>query len=469
MTTAATGLSGIAASSPALSVAQTGVAAVSVYEHGRFAIHTLTPAAGEPIDAAAVPPPPELPSVETPQRRVPARWLGEAPAPAAEESWRVSRYRPRLALENIATVSLGVGVDRFGAAMGGAIGVVMSDVLNTHWLVTALQLSQGLQEGFSLAETAGYVGYFNQAHRWNWGVVGSSLPTLGGIFSDIAPQDTPAVLAPVTLIRQTERAASAVAAYPLNRARRVEFQGGLSRLTFDREVIAVDGQTGWTAAASPLVLGNASIAFVSDTASPGAASMVRGERYRLEMAPAFGTINYVNVTADYRRYVMPAPFYTIAARALHFGRYGSGAEDPRIPPLYLGYPTLVRGYDLNARITNECVAVLSRGCSDIERMLGSRLAVGNVELRFPLLRPFGASSEMYGPLPVEVALFVDGGLAWRKGDFSSWSSPSGSAWSTGVTLRTSLLGFGLGQFDIARPFQRPGAGWVVQFNLAPAF
>ncbi len=43
------------------------------------------------------------------------------------------------------------------------------------------------------------------------------------------------------------------------------------------------------------------------------------------------------------------------------------------------------------------------------------MLVGNIEFRFPLLRPFGVTSRMYGPLPVEVALFADGGVAWNKG------------------------------------------------------
>jgi hypothetical protein len=31
------------------------------------------------------------------------------------------------------------------------------------------------------------------------------------------------------------------------------------------------------------------------------------------------------------------------------------------------------------------------------------------------------------------------------------------------------LGFGLGQFDIAYPFRQAASGWVMQFNLSPAF
>jgi outer membrane protein assembly factor BamA len=173
----------------------------------------------------------------------------------------------------------------------------------------------------------------------------------------------------------------------------------------------------------------------------------------------------VNVLADYRRYLMPLPFYTIAMRALHVARYGSGSEDPRVPPFYLGYPTLVRGYDLSSQIVAECVVVLSSGCDEVAHMLGSRMAVGNVEFRFPVLRPRGVSSDMYGPVPTEIAVFLDAGRIWRRAGFDAGGSHP--AWSTGVTVRTSLMGFGLGQFDIARPFRTPGAGWVFQFNLAP--
>jgi outer membrane protein assembly factor BamA len=105
-----------------------------------------------------------------------------------------------------------------------------------------------------------------------------------------------------------------------------------------------------------------------------------------------------------------------------------------------------------------------------DRLLGSRLLVANLEFRFPLLRPFGVSQRMYGPLPVEVALFADGGVAWLRGQKPEIFGGSRSGVSSvGLTLRANLLGFAIGQFDIARPLQRPAAGWVFQFNLTPGF
>jgi len=174
---------------------------------------------------------------------------------------------------------------------------------------------------------------------------------------------------------------------------------------------------------------------------------------------------------------MPVPFYTLAARVMHFGRYGAGGEDQRLAPLFLGYPNLVRGYDIGSFEEADCLAPPvangafgSSGCPAIDRMVGSRVLVGNLEFRFPLLRPFGASQGMYGPLPVEVALFADGGVAWNSAErpalFGGSREGIGSA---GVAFRVNLLGFAIAQFDIARPFQRANRGWVYQFNLSPGF
>ena len=370
-------------------------------------------------------------------------------------------YRARLAIEDIAQVSLGAGVDPFGAMAGGGLGLTFSDMLHTHWLVAAVQMSSPFGSGFSLRDVAGSVGYLNQMRRWNWGVFAQVIPTYVGVRTDISGP-----LASYTLVRQVERSLRASASYPFSRARRFEVSGGTAGLAFD-ELSGFFGGLTWKPAADPMTLATVAAAFVSDTSHGGATSMVSGERYRLEAAPVFGSLQYIHVTADYRRYIMPVPFITIAARALHIGRYGSGAEDARLPSLYLGYPWLVRGFDVGWHV-NDCVAVLSAGCPELNDLLGSRLAVANLELRLPLLRPFGLSRSMYGPVPAEVAAFVDGGVAWR-GSQGPQRGPGAPAWSAGITLRTNLLGFGVGQLDIARPFSRPEAGWVVQFNLSPAF
>ena len=77
---------------------------------------------------------------------------------------------------------------------------------------------------------------------------------------------------------------------------------------------------------------------------------------------------------------------------------------------------------------------------------------------------------MYGPLPVELALFADGAVAWNSGEKPAiLGGTRDSVSSAGVTLRVNLVGFAVGQFDVVRPLQRPGRGWTVQFNLTPGF
>ena len=136
---------------------------------------------------------------------------------------------------------------------------------------------------------------------------------------------------------------------------------------------------------------------------------------------------------------MPARFYTIAVRGMHYGRYGAGGEDSRLMPLFIGYPEFVRGYGVNSFSSGECAS--STSCPTFDRLVGSRMLVGNIEFRFPLLRPFGVSDRMYGPLPVEVAFFLDGGVTWNRGQKPSFLNGTREPVSSGgVTLRANLLG-----------------------------
>ena len=256
------------------------------------------------------------------------------------------------------------------------------------------------------------------------------------------------------VFRQTERNASGVLAYPLDRSRRVEFQGGVSNISFDQVVTTTtfslingavyEDSTETTPLAQSLNLGTSSAAYVFDTSVFGATSPVQGQRYRFEASPTFGSINFTGLLADYRRYFMPAPFYTIAVRGMHYGRYGSGSQDTRISPLYVGYPWLVRGYDVSSIDSDECVPTATGSCQLIDRLLGSRMLVGNVS-SIPLLRPFGVTGNMQCPLPVD-GTFADAGAAWNQGETPSLRGGSRAAvTSAGVALRANLFGFAVGE------------------------
>ena len=104
------------------------------------------------------------------------------------------------------------------------------------------------------------------------------------------------------------------------------------------------------------------------------------------------------------------------------------------------------------------------------QLQGSRVLVGNVELRFPLLRPFGIRPNMYGPVPVEVALFADSGVAWNRGQTPTiFGGGRDGVASVGSSLRVNLFGFFVGQFDWAKPIHRENRGWVFQFSFSPGF
>jgi outer membrane protein assembly factor BamA len=353
-------------------------------------------------------------------------------------------------------------------------------MLGNQSLATVFQISS-IGGSFSWKNTAAQISYLNKTNRWNWGVVGGQVPYLsGGIAADIVNVNGfPAYRERTILLRQTDLSGAGVVAYPFNRARRVEFQGGMSQISFDEivetEVYDFNGNlllrdSQESSVAETLHLGTASAALVYDTSIFGATSPVGGERYRLEVAPSMGSINFASLLADYRRYFMPVPFYTIAGRILHYGRYGAGGEDARLYPLYIGYPTLVRGYDVNTLDSGECLTATLSGCPAFDRLMGSRILVANLELRFPLLRPFGASSRMYGPVPVEVALFADAGFAWNQRTVPSLFGGTGEGVSSvGAAFRVNLMGFAVGEFDFSHPLQRNNKNWVFQFHLSPGF
>ena len=485
LTTLATGVSGITATSPALSVAsRTGTVAFSVYEDGKYDIFTVDGTRGGPLapvkENAAVLPPPDRKSSDVAELLA-SHSLG-LPEPTTSKP-EVEPYSPKLHVEGVAQPVVGVGVSRFGTSFGGGLAISFSDMLRNHQLVTAFQINSGLGSSTSLKDIGAQVGYFNQAHRWNWGLVGGQIPYLSSGFQSSLSQRPNGDIVQTDqmfVFRQTERSASGVVAYPFNRASRLELQGGASQISFD-QIVTTQSYSRITGAVfedsketipfgETLSLGTSSAAYVFDTSIFGATSPVQGQRSRFEVSPTFGTLNFTGFLADYRRYFMPANFYTLGVRVMHYGRYGRDSDDTRIFPLYIGYPWLVRGYDVGSFSSDECLGDGTTSCAAIDRLSGSRMLIGNVEFRFPLLRPFGVSGNMYGPVPVEVAFFADAGTAWNNGQRPEvFGGSRGGVSSAGVALRVNIFGFAVGEFDVARPFQRPGRGWQFGFNLMPGW
>jgi outer membrane protein assembly factor BamA len=215
-------------------------------------------------------------------------------------------------------------------------------------------------------------------------------------------------------------------------------------------------------------LGETGAALVYDSSIMGATAPVIGQRYRMEISQVAGTLTYSGALLDYRRYVMPVRPLTFAVRGLHYGRYGSGGEDPRLAPLYVGYPGLVRGYEINSFDPTECI-VEATSCAAFDQLVGSRLAVLGAEVRFPIFGLFSRKS-LYGPVPIDIAFFGDAGTAWTTGD-DRVLGDSRRDWvrSYGAAMRFNAFGFAILELDYVRPLDRPGRGWMWQFNLTPGW
>lgn len=483
-----TGAAGITETSPVIATGRASDRLVfTVFEAGDQRLYVAEDArvlAGQPVttitgDAAQLPPRREAPGPVTELLRDPTTGL-----PPAQAITEVRPYSPRLQLDAVAQPSLSVGADRWGAFGGGGLAFMMSDMLGYHNLGVALQTTTSFDSDFSALDLGGAVAYQNQSRRWTWGVAADQTPYRTGYLTGATGlvDGRPVQVQEAIVLRQADRGVTGMVAYPFSRAQRVEFSVAARNLAFSQrsQVTAFALDTGEVLLdeerdlddGQSLTMGQTSAALVYDTTSFGATSPVLGQRYRFEVSPVVGDIRYTGLLLDYRRYFMPFRFYTLATRLMHYGRYGAGGEDPRLTPLYLGYPSLVRGYDVGSYTAEDCPATVDGGCASVDRLTGSRMAVANVEFRFPLLRPFGADAGMYGPVPVEVALFADAGVAWDANRADSpffYRSDAKPISSVGAAFRVNALGFAVLQFDLSRPLQRERRGWVFQFSMAPGF
>ena len=394
-------------------------------------------------------------------------------------NFRSSPTGAALGLTYVGRPSLIAGSNQFGTFVGGGAALYFSDILGNHNLVTALEVNGGLKD------ITAQVGYQNLSHRLNWGATVQQVPYVtGGYAQGVADVNgEPTFIEQQLLVRQTNRDLAGFVSYPFSEVQRVDLQAGYSNISFDRELRTngislvtgnqvVDEKVDLPAPSS-LNLGIGSAALVYDNSFFGATSPILGQRYRLEVSPTVGALNYVGVLGDFRRYFMPARPFTFAARLLHYGRYARDGEDPRLQPLFLGQEGLVRGYSFGSFNASECSPPASDpgACPVFDQLLGSRIVVGNAELRFPLFGVLGIGSGYYGAFPIEVALFGDGGLAWDNEHKPSvfGSGTRDPVFSAGAGLRINLLGFAVAEVDLVRPFDRPDKGWVWQFELQPGF
>lgn len=486
LTRVATGVSGITALSPALSVArQTGDLVFTVFDKQGFAVRALSSSelTDQPVtagtDPGVLPPAYAVTASRIEQMLSDART--SLPSPVA---LRPRSYRSGLALDYIGGPAIGVGVGgSYGTAVGGGVALSFSDMLGNQVLQAVFNAPGNVRDA-----SVGAL-YINRARRLVWGIEALHQP-IASVFATAEETDVPVsggTLPGLIYVQEVQRTyfdrASVLFQYPLSTTRRMEFDVSAQRVAFGTEIdsaIVVGNQviaenSVHTGGPPALGLGGVTAAFVTDYSFFAFTSPVQGGRSRIEVSPTFGSLTYQSVLADYRRYFFMRPL-TLAVRGLHVSRIGHDAENPRLFPLFVGQPYLIRGYDVNTFEPEECAGSpdSAAGCPQFDRLVGSRMAVANVELRIPLFgtEAFGLFNVPF--LPIEIAPFADAGVAWTRDEspslrFDRTTADRVPVFSAGVSSRFNLFGAAVLELYYAHPFQRPLRGAHFGFQLLPGW
>ena len=389
-------------------------------------------------------------------------------------------YRARFQPDYVARPSIGYTPDNYGRNVYGGTTVVLSDMLGNNRLAFS-----GAING-RVSESQFYAGYTNLARRWQYST-GLSQEPYYFLSNDV-------LSAPDSLGEQTEtqeittyvaRQVFAVTAYPLDRFTRVEIGGGFNNIDRSRWFIhrlvysdrsAQPFQMDTTHRDPTLNYLDAQLAYVSDNTLFGYSGPLEGRRYRFQVSPVLGSFNWVEYLADYRRYdAILFDYLTLATRLYANLTVG---PDEREFPKYIARPDFVRGYDRNNSFYLTCpvLGANTSNCSAVQ-LLGSRVAVANAELRFPLVRQIDLGILPISLPPVDGVVFYDEGLAWSRGQSVYGSRPDAfdvnkqryPLRSYGFGLRVNLFNYAMLRWDYAVPLDQPGHNGFWTWSLWPSF
>lgn len=488
-----TGITGITPQAPALSAArETGQLVFSVFERQGYRIHRADPAEllwerVESMDIdhtmATLPPYPRFN-----RDFVAARLNSTRPTndPILAEPVQNAPFRDRFRITSLGNGSIGgtatTAGGRFGANASGGITATLGDLLGDR------QIGMGLAVAGQLGDASGQVSYLNKRRRINWGVSLSHQAFRSGVTrSRLTTLEVDNRLINVVeraqdVERTFEQQLALFSYLPLSRTRRVELTGALARYSFltqrssefffQNRLVGTDQQR---FNPNPAIhTFNLMAAYVGDNASMGPVGPLKGHRYRLSGETTQGPLQLHTVQADYRRYWRLRPV-TFAARGLYVGRFGRDAQTGMIPPLFVGFPTLVRGYAIN-----NFVAAGFQSARELSpnQLQGNQMAVANAEIRLSLTGPNRLGLFRSNLFPSELNLFADAGYAWWGQQFGPprAGADAGGVWaarpilSTGVSARINLLGAVVLEPFWAVPWQLgTGTRGMLGLNLSAAW
>ena len=492
LTNFATGVSGITMYSPAITVSiEKNEILYSHYSDSKYNIYKINIAdlqakevAVDAIDKTAA----KLPSMNLEESFVDAN-LENEDIVVQTDKLKEKEYKPKFKLDYISNGGVGISTGRYGTGMAGGVNMLFGDMLGDNQLYIGALLNGELQD------FGGQAAYLNRKSRYAWGAGLSHVPfryltyNIGYDTISINGQDVRSLKETYNLYRIFKDQASLFSYYPFSKNTRIEGGTSFSYYSFrldryhnyydeygyyyygqERERNVKDG------VGEAFGIQDVNLAYVGDDSSFGLTAPMKGYRYRFEVQQTFGKINMTSILADARKYFYVKPF-TFAMKGYHYARLGKDVKNDLMPPLYIGYETLIRGYTYNAFENSNSI-----NSNDVyNNLLGSKMLIANFEIRLPFTGPERLALIKSGFLFTDLNLFFDAGMAW--GEYRIYNSnenaydeversfaDSSIITSVGISTRINLFGQLIIEPYYAFPLQLEGnTKGVFGVNFTPGW
>ena len=397
-----------------------------------------------------------------------------------DSSLKESVYHPTLRPEAIMQPSVGYAQDNYGRGVYGGTAILFGDLLGNRQLITMAAVNGRLEEAQLLVQ------YTNYSNRFNYSTGASQQPYfMPSSYYNLAPVGVNQVLEQQALNRFLMRNVWFTGIYPINRFDRFEVGAGFQNIDIAAEYISrgIDYGTGYSTGFyvdSVKGLGSLNwvqpqVAYVSDNALFGNTGPIYGHRYRLSVEANLGKQGFMEYLADMRRYdAVIFSVLTLATRAYMDMQVGPGES---MFPRYIGIPQFLRGYDRENYLGSDCVQVQNANCNPALQLLGSRVALVNAELRFPLVRRFDLGFLPISLPPVDGLVFYDAGMAWSGGQSVTISKPANYDFNTqryplrtyGYGVRINIFNFAVLRWDLSWPLDSVSKKPYWWWTLGPSF
>ncbi len=400
-------------------------------------------------------------------------------------------YKPTLRAEAVQRPQIGYAQDNYGRGVFGGTAIIFGDLLGNKQLITAAAINGRIEEAQL------FVDYVSLSRRLSWSAGFQQQPYFFLAAANQGDIGNNQYQVSEEIDRYIIRSAFFSSIYPKNRFERYEL--GISLTNIDKSAEYVSQISDLTSGYSTgyyvdsikgtgsFDYGSPYAAYVSDNALfNGTGDGIFGHRYRMEVGTNFGTQNWMSYIADIRRYdPIIFSFLTLATHLYTDINVGSGET---LFPQYIAQPYnpgYIRGYDREAYLSSNCgtlslapgsTTAAAPSCSATQ-LLGSRIASGSAELRFPLFRRLDLGFLPISLPPVDGLFFYDAGMAWTGGQSVTLTKPANYDPTTmryplrsfGYGIRVNVFNIAILKFDYAIPrdsFNSTGYWW---FSIGQSF